>query len=395
MTHSSPDNLHGSGAAEGWAKWLIGAASTGTAAAAFFFPRYAVFLLLIAQGIAVGGVIQGDRLFAVATTLLVAIALIQSPAVAMLVTFFPPIFLLFAAFITLPFIAMCFSSTDPLFGTEPQAAVRSSHDGGERSHQLAPAIQTADVVSTPVTQTPRDKQEPPNGISRRPVLVFVLVLVLVAVAWCQTAFPSYSHRYRLTIAIETDGKIHTGSSVIEVTFEGQPRLEGSGTLYTPHVGGQAVFVDVGRHGTVVAALNPGMIENRSLSATFLAMQAYGIDGNEAYRTIRQKTGRRDLVPNKMPLLIWFRDATDPATGRVIKAEQVPDLFGPTARLASAYLEITSDRVVIDIDQKLPWLTDLVNRQHQRGVTSRPNEFQIRYTMFVGPASIRQMVDQRR
>ena len=59
----------------------------------------------------------------------------------------------------------------------------------------------------------------------------------------QDVYPTYSYRYRLTIAIEVDGKVHAGSSVIEVIWRGQPDLPGAGS-FTPHVRGQAVYVDL-------------------------------------------------------------------------------------------------------------------------------------------------------
>ncbi len=49
------------------------------------------------------------------------------------------------------------------------------------------------------------------------ILVSILVaLIAAAVIWYKWNFPTTSYRYRLTVAVEVDGQIHSGSSVIEV-----------------------------------------------------------------------------------------------------------------------------------------------------------------------------------
>jgi hypothetical protein len=223
------------------------------------------------------------------------------------------------------------------------------------------------------------------------VLVVVLVAVTSAIAgaviWYKLSFPDYVHRYRLTIAIEIDGQMHTGSSVIEIVYIGQPYLPGVGS-FIPRHRGQATVIDLGSRGTVVAALHRGRVENGSVAAAHIAIRAYGLEGAgyDSYRLIREQSGRRNLTPDNMPLLIWFANAADPATARVFKAEHIAGLFGPTARLAAAHVEITSDPVVIDIDKKFPWYRDLADRQKAQGVLSRPNEFQPVYNMFIGEGS---------
>jgi hypothetical protein len=219
------------------------------------------------------------------------------------------------------------------------------------------------------------------------VAACIVGLIGGSVVLYKLAYPDYRHRYRLTLAIETDGKVHTGSSVMEVIYQGQPYVPGVGS-YIPHVRGQGVFVDLGKYGAIVAALHPGTIQNGSTGANALAMKAYRVSGGyDSYRTIGQQKGRRKLEPDNMPLLIWFQDVNDPARARVIKQEEIPVLFKPTARLVSAHVEITSDPIVIDIDKKLPWYPELAKRQRKGGVIGRPNEIQpLGYNMFVGEGS---------
>lgn len=56
------------------------------------------------------------------------------------------------------------------------------------------------------------------------VLVLGTVAVIAgAVAVYQANFPSYTHRYRLTVEMERGSQRSTGSGVIEVTWKAQPQ----------------------------------------------------------------------------------------------------------------------------------------------------------------------------
>jgi hypothetical protein len=149
------------------------------------------------------------------------------------------------------------------------------------------------------------------------VVCLVGACLIAAVVVGRAAFPSYSHRYRLTVSVEVDGEVHSGSSVIEVTWRGQPEIGDVGA-FQPSIRGQAAFVDLGRHGAIVAALLPGEAGTQSSNATYLAMKAYGVSGGyDAYRTIAQQNGRRGLAADNMPLLIRFANVSDLTTARVV------------------------------------------------------------------------------
>jgi hypothetical protein len=206
------------------------------------------------------------------------------------------------------------------------------------------------------------------------------------------AYPTYTYRYRLTITVEIDGKIHTGSSVIEVSFRGQPYLPGVGS-FIPHIRGQAVFIDLGRFGTAIAVLIAPSFEQggtvrwpEGVSALWLATRAFGIKAtNDELPQLPHLAGRRDLTPDNMPRLIWFSHLDDPKTARRFKVENIPTLFGPSARLAAAYVEITNDPIVIDIDKKLPWYETLT-RPLGQGLIEIEYGFALSKGMFIGDAS---------
>jgi hypothetical protein len=68
------------------------------------------------------------------------------------------------------------------------------------------------------------------------LLFFTLMVLVTAVAIYTLYYPTYSYRYRLTINIEADGKLHTASSVVEASWSafGLPSYH-----FNPELSGQA------------------------------------------------------------------------------------------------------------------------------------------------------------
>ena len=83
------------------------------------------------------------------------------------------------------------------------------------------------------------------------VLVVFFIAVAAVVLGYKYKYPDHSYRYRLTVNFEVDGQIHSGSSVIEVTWHGHPVI-GDGGPFGPSIKGQAALVDLAGHGVVVA-----------------------------------------------------------------------------------------------------------------------------------------------
>ena len=203
----------------------------------------------------------------------------------------------------------------------------------------------------------------------------------------QVAYPTYSYRYRLTIAIEIDGKLHSGSSVIEVNWRGQPYIPGAGS-FARDIRGQAVFVGLQSRGAIVATLSPGdpsgAPPDGSRSLLWLVPQAFlGRVSGDDLPELPKLRGRRELAPTNMPRLIWFPDIAYPKTARRITAADIPTLFGPGARLRTAEVEITDAPIVVDIDKKLPWFGIL---EKPLGRIEVGYDFSLSKGMFIGGAT---------
>jgi hypothetical protein len=222
-------------------------------------------------------------------------------------------------------------------------------------------------------------------------LAILVALIAVAVVVFKVNHPTYSYRYRLQISLSVDGKVHTGSSVIEVTWECGPKIADSGPCGPSDLRGQAALIDLGDHGVVVATLRTGdtisPVPDGAIDAVFLCANAFGNRSTyEELPALPRLTGRRNLSPENFPRLVWFPNRADQKSVKKITVGDVANSLDPTARFTKAFCEITNDPIVVNIADKLPWYPALEREQKGRGITSFPGRFQLVYNMFVGERS---------
>lgn len=235
----------------------------------------------------------------------------------------------------------------------------------------------------------RMRAVPSSTFGRFLVFCWKAALALVVFVYLpyKLVYPDYSYRYRLALTVVVDGQAHTGSSVIDVKWIGGPRISDRGA-YGAHarVRGQAVFVDLGERGALVASIGGGGAPD-ALGAQFLCSYAFGNDSSDdKLPLLAAMKGRRDLRPGGWPGLIWFSNPRDPATARRVQHDHLPAELEPTARITEAFVEITDAPIVIDIPAKLPWFQAWVDNYRQRGPIWTDNELSTLYpTMFVGGA----------
>lgn len=217
-------------------------------------------------------------------------------------------------------------------------------------------------------------------------LLGILALVAVAIyaAWA-IAYPTYTHRYRLTIEIETPDGVRSGSSVIEVSKRQIPKFLDS-LFYaggTPRAKGEAIFIDLGQGRNLVALLRFGPDAQTQHSMSRLAFEVFqrrSTDPNDLQQMSRL-SGRGDLPGDLIPTLVTFKDPADPKTVRVVSPAEFTSVFGPGVRLKNAWIEMTRDQVTTGIDQKLPWLKEMERRGLGSTVSGRPGVFTINVPYF--------------
>ncbi len=168
--------------------------------------------------------------------------------------------------------------------------------------------------------------------------------------------PSYTHRFRLTIEVETPDGIKTGSSVIETsTWEsgnwGPIEARGIRSDFR----GRAVFVDLGQNRNLMALLGFGPVgaDQHKLFSITRAALASGKKTDDWKEEFRLK-GRGVLPNDYTPALATFKNLNDPASAVRVEPSDLVNIFGAGFAFRQALLETTSESVSRDIEKILPW-----------------------------------------
>jgi hypothetical protein len=206
-------------------------------------------------------------------------------------------------------------------------------------------------------------------------------------------------RYRLTLAVNVDGALHTGSSVIEDTFIDQVALAGAGGMpWATHLRGEAVAVDLGLRGVLFCTLVRDPERRTSRDAELLPIRVFadyfpdgfpvpdsGKFASQINNLVRHKP-KHDIDLAMLPMLVRFRSPADPASVERIEPRDLTAKFGPGSTLVSATMEITDVPVTTGITDYLTWLKTGSEEEGllpQRGepVTNLPPEYVLTYRHF--------------
>jgi hypothetical protein len=207
------------------------------------------------------------------------------------------------------------------------------------------------------------------------------VLLAVGTAVLYFAYQYYANvkvfRYRLTMEIEADGKLHSASSIIEVKYIiGYDGLKNWNT----RVRGVAPMIDLGPHGTIIAAFDyqgddyarkeraagrrPKSIWEINIEkADSLPLSVYKLHPKE----INSAIGR--VILQKYPCIVWV-----PAGDNWRAAQQLfPDELQTVVHRSVRILQMTVEparwaSVLTLIDPAPEWVKTLRTEQ-QRGVST--------------------------
>ena len=137
-----------------------------------------------------------------------------------------------------------------------------------------------------------------NLARSRIVRLAALLTAALALVGCDT-YP-VNYKYRLTLEVEADGKVHTGSSVVHVWV--RENAEFWGGMGGAHRGalGEATIVELGDGRLLVALLT----DRENIRKVWMPDN-------------RKPPASRDLDPWELPLLVTFTDASNPKTVREV------------------------------------------------------------------------------
>ncbi|MGQ3353776.1 MAG: hypothetical protein ACT6XY_09995 [Phreatobacter sp.] len=200
------------------------------------------------------------------------------------------------------------------------------------------------------------------AITRRDVLVGTggLAGALGLYGGWRLLVPSGTLRYRLTVEVEVDGEIRTGTSVGEATYTSMRRLPF--LLIPPFVSdlkAEATVVDLGPRGLLFVLIDrlthpPGY---RTVASNYLAAiipWAFGF-GEETIRSISSLNKTVDLAGDLLPPMIKFGSHLVPESAQFVDPNNLERSFGPNVRLRRVRLATTHEPITNQIEKVLPWL----------------------------------------
>jgi hypothetical protein len=179
-------------------------------------------------------------------------------------------------------------------------------------------------------------------------------------------------RSRLMLVVDTPEGERSGSSVTQITLKfpgGLTRAQGY-SIWTTLVG-EAAVVDLGSRGLLFAifesksglARGGGDIYNAAFSPfpqeKFRGESGTGSVATDEYAAYVDELNRLkpkgELSPKYLPILVRFRDLSDPTSVELVDPSDLAASFGSGVTLKSAFVEITDDPITHGIVSRLPWL----------------------------------------
>ena len=185
-------------------------------------------------------------------------------------------------------------------------------------------------------------------------------------------FPTVYLRYRLTLDVDVDGAMRTGSGVVEIAYQPPPDWLagiGGGAQFLGTMRGYAITVDLGERGLLFVVDRQPLVRDskafgNAASLGMLPFAAYGLSqsqnpssGLAAARALREKKGAVNLPVEKLPMIVRFTDINDRSTIEELDPRDLAAAYGSGVRLVRAVFEFTTDPVSAMPKSWPKWLAD--------------------------------------
>lgn len=211
-------------------------------------------------------------------------------------------------------------------------------------------------------------------VKRLAKIVVVVAVVLVGLYYTVVT-PSVSLRYRLTVKVDVNGVAHTGSGVVEVTyqtfrdwvitsvpFDWASRFRGSvkGYAITVNLGDRGLLFVVNKDSLIIASSGrPSLMGGPALDELpFYAYRSifprdvrpYPTNGplsevmDRAHMIRDAKKEPRALAAKDLPMMVRFTDINNPNSGEEVDPRDLAATVGPGVRLERVTFELTRDPV---------------------------------------------------
>jgi hypothetical protein len=189
--------------------------------------------------------------------------------------------------------------------------------------------------------------------------VVLLLILLGGFLLYSLAYPTGTLRYRMTVEIELDGQMYSGSGVLEARFWPKSKWTLSGGGIGTDTKGEAVVLEQEGDDDIVLVLLTGS-SSREVGGFHMTPSAIPVEkfnlapsiGSMEISTIKSLgsiDARAELSTSDLPFLVLFEDPNNPASAIGL----TPSRF----KLHRATIETTDDAITNVIDRHLPWVTE--------------------------------------
>lgn len=169
------------------------------------------------------------------------------------------------------------------------------------------------------------------------------------------------YRYKMTVEVETPQGPRSGYAVREIVIRTPPSIPMLGEHRTGFgVIGEAVAVDIAP-GKVLFALMTGAngshdYAGRDVNFMFKELTS-GKKGDAIELWPKKPTTRRPIIAEPMPILVTFRDVSDPTTAEHVEPGALEQTFGPGVILKKIEVSLVDQAITTGIDKRLNWIND--------------------------------------
>ncbi len=173
-----------------------------------------------------------------------------------------------------------------------------------------------------------------------------IVLVLAMLGYCRHVIFPYSWHQKMTLEVEVDGQLYSGSSVVKVHVgESDPITKRLGYPLQFGARGEAAFVELPANRYLFALLDGGPSDSGpQTNALNIFKDQLPKKGMERFSILSKSRLKTDIPRSHYPLLVTFTDITDPKTVQEVDSENLAETFGPEVLLKRITLEITDEPV---------------------------------------------------
>ena len=191
----------------------------------------------------------------------------------------------------------------------------------------------------------------------RTILLVVVVFIGVSLGYCYVGLNQYTWHQKMTLEVEAEGQLYTGSSVVKVRVkESEPLTKQLGYPLQFGAKGEAAYVELPGRRYLFALLGGGPSDSGpQTNALNIFQDQLPRKGLERFAVLSTSRFKTDIPRSHYPLLVAFMDINDPNSVREIDPDNLAATFGPGVSLKRITLEITDEPVTEGkIESVLGW-----------------------------------------